>query len=57
MAIRIREVHFKATVRDNDVQQNSSNTRQTNQGDQDQQAIVAACVEQVMRKLKENAER
>lgn len=55
MAIRIREVHIKAIVRDDEarVQQDTSHQ----QTPVDMQSIVAACVEQVMRKLREREER
>lgn len=56
MAIRIREVHIKAIVRDEEAraQQDTTSHQQT---PVDMQSIVAACVEQVMRKLREREDR
>jgi len=55
MAIRIREVHIKATVRDDEPHSEQEIAHQ--QIPVDIQSIVAACVEQVMRKIREKEER
>jgi hypothetical protein len=54
MPIRIREVHIKATVSEDESQQQASSTQHNAI---DIQSIVATCVEQVLRKLKEQQER
>jgi len=55
MAIRIREVHIKAIVHDDEARPQQDAPHQPTPVDI--QSIVAACVEQVMRKLREKEER
>lgn len=55
MAIRIREVHVKAIVRDDEAHPQQDTLHQPIPVDV--QSIVAACVEQVIRKLREKEER
>jgi hypothetical protein len=57
MAIRIREVHVKAIIRDDEAGAQQDTTPSHHQAPVDMQSIVAVCVEQVMRKLREREER
>lgn len=53
MPIRIRELHIKATVSD----ERPIETPTVSTPDVDMQTMIAACVEQVLKRLKAKAER
>jgi hypothetical protein len=55
MPIEIKELHIKGVIA-NDAQQSSENTGDTG-SDEQQQAIIAACVEKVLQILEDKKQR
>ncbi|BAZ01008.1 hypothetical protein NIES37_50060 [Tolypothrix tenuis PCC 7101] len=57
MPIEIRELVIKTSINDGEAGQNKTSGTQGKNGANDQDAIIAACVEQVLAILKEKSER
>jgi Family of unknown function (DUF5908) len=57
MPIEIRELVIKTSINDGESGQNSTSGAGGSSGADDQAAIIAACVEQVLAILKEKSER
>lgn len=57
MPIEIRELVIKTSINDGEQGQNNNPGAGGNSGADDQDAIIAACVEQVLAILKEKSER